>query len=152
MVLAASESRPLILMRNPFTAASIVKYCSASRARNSRARPREDAMPSLHVSVRDRRPRRVSSPRRSRPMAFNPRYNSGKSASLTHRNTMFCSTVVRTLPPLNVRARSASCQLPRGNVANGQRDRGDGVTRLPLAIDVRPGPLVKPLRMRRAVQ
>ena len=65
-------------------------------------------------------------------------------ASLTQRRTMFCSTVVRIVSRVYLRAMSAKrAQLVRSDVAQRQTDRHGRVPGLPLAIYIRVVPLLK---------
>ena len=80
-------------------ASSISKLFSAKRDRNSAARPREDEMPSLQVSVPGQATmsKMLLAPAWPSPAPSSALNSAGTSALLTHRMTKFCSTVVRTV-------------------------------------------------------
>src|SRR5436305_1605524 len=70
---------------------------SAKRLRSSPARPREEAMPSLHVSVPGQAATStiVPAPASLSPSDLSSLYSSTTRAWRTQRRTRFCSTVVR---------------------------------------------------------
>ena len=83
---------------------------SASLSRNSPARPRDDEMPNLHVSVPGHATGSwiVSAVARSSRAACNSLKSAGRSVSLTQRKTMFWSTVSRTVSFTYLRPKSAT--------------------------------------------
>ena len=84
---------------------------SASSLRNSAARPRDDEIPSLQVSVPGQVTMSTIVPApgsaKLAPLPA-PGKCSGRSLLLTQRITKFCSTVVRTVSFVNRRTMSAS--------------------------------------------
>ena len=89
------------------------------RWRSSPASPREDAMPSLQVSVPGQAvtSEMAPAPISASPISASARCSAGTSRSATKRRTMFCSTVVRTSPPEQRREIGQAAHLPRGGVA-----------------------------------
>ena len=88
----------------------LVSSSAMSRFRSSAARPRDEEMPSLQVSVPGQATmsRMLLAPGSLRPIASSAWYSAGTSDLLTQRITKFCSTVVRIVPLVNSRAMSAS--------------------------------------------
>ena len=118
----------------------------AAACASSAARPREEEIPSLQVSVpgQDTTSTIVPAPASAKSAAFRSLYSAGRSASLTQRRTMFCSTVVRMrFPRVLARDIGERAQLVRRDVAERQADGHGRIARLPLPVDIRVVPLLK---------
>ena len=110
-------------------------------------------MPSLHVSVPGQGTTStivLGARRDSRLAAFSSLYRAGRSASLTQRSTMFCSTVVRMVSRVYLRAMSASERSWSEVMSpSGRQIVTVAIARLALPVHVRVVPLLE-LRDRRS--
>ena len=100
---------PLALMCMALTSSSDVSMLS-SASPNAWFSPMEDVMPSLQESVPGHvtMSRMVSRPGATKSSSLRARYRSYSDSVLTHRNATFCCWLMRTRPPANLRAMSAS--------------------------------------------